>query len=70
MRINAGQNTSALVGRLNGKGHFKKPRCYSCGEVGHFYQSCPKKQEGYGTTAQHQARPAEVKDSDSESEKP
>ena len=45
-------------------------RNQSCGEVGHFCRSCPKQQEGHGTTAQHQARPAEAKDSDFESEKP
>ena len=70
LRTNAEQNTSALVGRLNSKGQFKKPRCYGCGEVGQFCQSCPKRQEGHGTAAKHQTRPAEVKDSDSESEKP
>ena len=35
-RINAGQNTSALVGQAKGKNQFKKPRCYNCGQVGHF----------------------------------
>ena len=28
LRANAGQNTSALVGRLNGKGQFKKPKLW------------------------------------------
>ena len=57
-RTNAGQNTSALVGWLNGKRQFKKHSCYNCGEVGHFRGNCPKKQEGNGTKVKHQAKPA------------
>lgn len=75
-----GQRTSALVGGQREKRFDQhwKPRCYSCGEEGHFRRDCPKTR-GKTTSrsrSKHKAKPAEARffqpddmtNSDSESE--
>ena len=54
------QTTSAMV---SSQGNHKswKPRCYMCGQLGHFRCDCPNRKEHNNPGTDHKARTAEVK---------